>query len=190
MNEIERSCYLRERIRENFSGNERFNIIFEHLKNGYCSVYVQEGEKHAKIIFHSGESDNQLDTIEYVVMSKLVEKLNKPYDIFQECFSTFETIPKTLLKTEVLRNNNVDVEKFKSFRELFDSQYTDEENIQAKNEIKFTLANRQWLRDNKKGFTNSNQAKRFHELAYKVRLSSPKNLDDELLKAFLEATLE
>jgi hypothetical protein len=166
---------VREEIRKAFPDAQMF--LFEHLKEGYFRVSIDNDDKHAYLVT---DSNNDVKTI----IAKLNESMNKPYNFLDDLNDASEIQLKEPEHQDL--DPKIVLENFKSF----DALWTPEEKEESDREIRHTRANRVWLLGNKRSFVNTLQTKKFHELANEARNSSPEDLELAILKSYFEAIKE
>ncbi len=181
---------LREKVRDSFPGHSLY--VFEHLSHGSCHIHLEQVGARADLKVCLSQVPEFNEGVIDGALKVLTEKLSCP--VFPVNFDPVEKI-KLLLGTDANpvtyesgKPIEIDTKKFKEFRANWDDRFTDEENVSARNEILFALANRKWLRENKKTLYNTEQNRKFHELANQVRLSDCKDLDAVLFEIFKRVT--
>lgn len=164
---------MREQLRDAFPESSVF--LFEHLANGYFCVQIEQG---VQLKSKAGENLEQNIEIGKVLVDRLKEKLRFP-------LSPCEDLMKALVTSPC---DSVDVAKLKAFKESFDANFGEDEVKAAREEMKLTLANRKWLRDNGKTLATTEQTKAFHAHANELRAERNRATEhDMLLWAYIAA---
>jgi hypothetical protein len=175
---------MREKIRKLLPENAEF--IFEILREGYCRVQVSYGFLPSEVTFYSGGNPNYVDEIGERVVDDINRMQQSAAQGAELADRTWQTITEAIKNPsyEYVKINTPNLPRLQCFKAIFDAGFSDEENESARDEIRMTVANRQWLRDEGLGFDTTEQANMFHEEANIARVLRGEVSCEELFEIY------